>query len=84
MHTAGVPTTPALARGLDWAGIQIQLTPSNSFTHSPLNTVCTVAKYDPMGTTIMAKVNARSLTMTSLPSVRQKLSLSSHLQRGIG
>lgn len=32
----------------------------------PLNTVLTVAKYEPMGTTIMAKVKASSLTMTSL------------------
>lgn len=34
--------------------------------NSPLNTVCTVAKYEPMGTTIIAKVKARSLRMTSL------------------
>lgn len=34
--------------------------------NSPLKTVCTVAKYDPMGTTIMAKVKARSFRMTSL------------------
>lgn len=34
--------------------------------YSPLNTVWTVAKYEPMGTTIMAKVKASSLTMTSL------------------
>lgn len=34
--------------------------------NSPLNTVWTVAKYEPMGTTIMAKVKASSLTMTSL------------------
>lgn len=34
--------------------------------YSPLNTVLTVAKYEPMGTTIMAKVKASSLTMTSL------------------
>lgn len=33
---------------------------------SPLKTVWTVAKYEPMGTTIMAKVKASSLTMTSL------------------
>ena len=32
----------------------------------PLNTVFTVAKYDPMGTTIMASVKASSLRMTSL------------------
>lgn len=35
-------------------------------SNSPLNTVLTVAKYEPMGTTIMAKVKASSLTMTSL------------------
>jgi hypothetical protein len=35
-----------------------------------LNTVLTVAKYEPMGTTIMAKVKARSLTITSLEQVR--------------
>lgn len=32
----------------------------------PLKTVFTVAKYEPMGMTIMAKVKARSLTMTSM------------------
>lgn len=32
----------------------------------PLNTVFTVAKYDPMGTTIIAKVKARSFSITSL------------------
>jgi hypothetical protein len=32
----------------------------------PLKSVCTVAKYDPIGTTIMAKVNARSFMITAL------------------
>ena len=32
----------------------------------PLKIVFTVAKYDPMGTTTMAKVKARSLRITSL------------------
>jgi hypothetical protein len=32
----------------------------------PLKIVCTVAKYEPMGTTIIAKVKPRSFTMTSL------------------
>lgn len=32
----------------------------------PLKIVSTVAKYEPMGMTIMAKVKARSLTMTSM------------------
>jgi hypothetical protein len=35
----------------------------------PLNNVFTVAKYDPMGTTIMASVKARSFIITSLVQV---------------
>lgn len=38
----------------------------NNDIYSPLNTVWTVAKYEPMGTTIMANVKASNLTMTSL------------------
>lgn len=32
----------------------------------PLNKLSTETKYDPMGSTIMAKVKARSFTMTAL------------------
>lgn len=35
-------------------------------TDRPLKTVCTVRKYDPIGTTIIARVNPSSLKITSL------------------
>lgn len=36
---------------------------------TPLNRVLTVAKYEPIGTTIMANVNARSFRITELARV---------------
>lgn len=39
--------------------------------YSPLNTVLTVRKYEPMGTTIMANVKASSFAITSLGKGRR-------------
>lgn len=47
--------------------------------HSPLKTVWTVAKYEPMGTTIIAKVKASSFKITSLRA-RGQMSAASDTQ----